>query len=150
MPAEPMTLRTFRGRPRHAAATVGLALGFRSGLEERVHAELTSQGLDVAYEEVKVKYTKPAKASTYTADFRLPNGIIVETKGQFVTADRQKHCLIKDQHPNLDIRFVFNNPNARIAKKSNTTYAMWCEKNGFIYAKKSVPLEWIAEPKCAG
>lgn len=140
--------RTFRNRSPHAAANVGLRLGFRSGLEERVNAELTEQGLDGEYEKVKIKYTRPSKDSTYTADFRLPNGIIVETKGQFVTADRQKHCLIKEQHPDKDIRFVFDNPNARIAKKSKTTYAMWCQKNGFLYAKKSVPLEWIAEPKC--
>jgi hypothetical protein len=98
------------------------------------------------FEALTIKYEKPARVSKYTPDFRLlRNGIIVETKGRFVTADRQKHLLIKAQHPNLDIRFVFDNPNARISKQSRTTYAMWCEKYGFRYAKKSIPQEWIDE-----
>ncbi len=64
---------------------------------------------------------------------------MVETKGRFLTADRQKHILIKDQHPALDIRFVFSNPNTRISKQSKTTYAMWCETHGFLYAPKTIP-----------
>ena len=39
--------------------------------------------------------------------FRLDNGIIIETKGAFNSADRKKHKLIKEQHPELDIRFMF-------------------------------------------
>ena len=123
----------------------GIVHGFRSGLESQIAAELRSKGIDPKYETRKIKYTKPARSSTYTADFELPNGIIVETKGRFVTADRQKHLLIKEQHPDLDIRFVFTNPNARISKTSKTTYAMWCEKHGFKYAKGSIPDEWLSE-----
>jgi hypothetical protein len=134
------------GRRRRTAAEVGRVAGFRSGLEERVARELEAAiGRPVPYETETLTYEKPAKKSRYTPDFKLPNGIIVETKGRFVTADRQKHLLVKAQHPHLDIRFVFTNPNARISKQSATTYAMWCEKNGFKYAKGSVPLAWIAE-----
>ena len=121
-------------------------LGFRSGLEVRVAAELeTAIGKPVPYETLTIPYNKPARTSKYTPDFQLPNGIIVETKGRFLTADRQKHLLVKAQHPHLDIRFVFTNPNARISKTSTTTYAAWCEKNKFMYAKGSVPFAWIAE-----
>jgi len=98
-----------------------------------------------AYEQVKIEYHKPAKTSKYTPDFVLENGIIIETKGIFDTADRQKHLLIKEQLPELDIRFVFSNPNQRISKISKTTYAMWCEKNGFAYFAKAVPTEWLKE-----
>lgn len=73
------------------------------------------------------------------------NGIIIETKGRFMTADRQKHLMIQQDHPDLDIRFVFNNPNARISKTSKTTYAKWCEKYGFKYAKGSIPEAWLKE-----
>lgn len=136
---------TSRGRGRRKSiAEVGRVLGFRSGLEERVAAELKAAlGRPVDYETTTIAYEKPAKKSRYTADFRLPNGIIVETKGRFVTADRQKHLLIKQQHPDLDIRFVFSNPNARISKQSKTTYADWCIKHGFAFAKGSVPAEWL-------
>jgi hypothetical protein len=121
-------------------------LGFRSGLEERVAAELErALGKPVPYETTTINYEKPAKAARYTPDFILPNGIIVETKGRFVTADRQKHLAVQAQHPHLDIRFVFSNPNARISKQSATTYAAWCEKHGFKYAKGSVPAAWLTE-----
>lgn len=121
-------------------------LGFRSGLEERVATELRGvYGYDVDYETVTIEYTKPLSRHRYKPDFPLPNGIIVETKGRFLTADRKKHLLIKEQHPVIDIRFVFSNPNQRISKQSATTYAMWCDKNGFKYAKGSVPLAWTRE-----
>ena len=122
---------------------LGIKHGFRSGFEHRVAAELKARGVEAEYEATKIEYTRPARSCKYTPDFVLPNGIIIETKGQFVTADRQKHLLIKEQHPELDIRFVFSNPNQRISKMSKTTYAMWCEKHGFQYAKGSVPTEWL-------
>lgn len=126
---------------------VGLRLGFRSGLEDKVGAQLHAAGIAVAYEEVKIKYTVPEREASYTVDFRLPNGILIETKGRFISDDRKKHKLIKDQHPGLDIRFVFSNPNSRISKQSATTYAMWCEKYGFKYAKGTIPEAWLKEPK---
>lgn len=79
----------------------------------------------------------------YSPDFILPNGIIVETKGRFLTADRQKHLIVKLQHPDLDIRLLFSNSRQRISKQSATTYALWCETKGFEYADKSIPLLWI-------
>ena len=127
---------------------VGLKYGFRSGLEKRVADELNSQGISFSYEEMKIEYTRPARQSKYTPDFVLTNsGIIVETKGRFMTDDRAKHLLLKAEHPHLDIRFVFSNPKQRISKASKTTYAMWCEKHGFKYAKGSIPAEWLRETK---
>ena len=106
--------------------------GFRSGLEEDIDKSLKSRGVSGEYEQHKISYTKPATNHTYTPDFKLPNGIFIETKGRFVLADRQKHVLIKSQHPELDIRFVFQNANNKIRKGSKTTYADWCVKNNFI------------------
>lgn len=53
--------------------------------------------------------------------------------------------LVKTQYPALDIRFIFSNANAKIAKGSKTTYAMWAAKNGFPYAHKVAPIEWLTE-----
>lgn len=119
---------------------------YRSGLEDVVGDQLRSLGIPVRYEELTLKYVKPSKLHRYTPDFLLPNGIIVETKGRFVTADRQKMLLVRSQYPDLDIRIVFSNPQTRISKKSKTTYAMWCEKYGFLFAKQMIPMEWIQEP----
>lgn len=123
-----------------------LAAGYRSGLELEVQRQLDKLGVQAAYESVKLAFVKPARNAKYTPDFVLPNGIVIETKGQFVVADRQKHILLKEQHPLLDIRFVFSNPRSRIGKGSKTTYEMWCEKHDFYYAKKLIPEEWIEEP----
>jgi len=119
--------------------------GYRSGLEESVGKFLEEHKIKVEYETTKIDYVIPERTSTYTPDFVLPNGIIIETKGRFVTADRKKHMLIREQHPEMDIRFVFSNPNTKIRKGSKTSYAMWCEKNEFQYAKKQIPEEWIDE-----
>jgi len=62
-----------------------------------------------------------------------------------VTADRQKHVLIKKQLPNLDLRFLFQNANAKLYKGSKTSYADFCMKNGFEWAHKRIPSEWIEE-----
>jgi hypothetical protein len=119
--------------------------GYRSGLEEEIDSSLKAVGIDGQYEQHKINYTKPATHHKYTPDFRLPNGIFVETKGRFVVADRKKHLLIKEQHPELDIRFLFQNANNRISKKSKTTYADWCNKHGFLYAEKEIPKEWLLQ-----
>jgi len=123
--------------------------GWRSGLEKSLAAYLDERNISYEYEEHKVKYTVPERQATYTPDFyvttRSGKLIIIETKGRFVTADRQKMLLVKEQHPDLDIRFVFSNPKTRISKKSKTTYAAWCMKHGFPYAAKVAPEEWLNE-----
>lgn len=127
------------------SALKGRAAGYRSGLEELVAEQLKEHGIEFTYEGYPLKYEVPARLAKYTADFVLPNGIIIETKGRFVTADRTKHRLIREQFPDLDIRFVFSNPNATIGKKSKTTYAMWCERLGIPFAKRLIPEEWLRE-----
>jgi hypothetical protein len=120
--------------------------GYRSGLEEDVAKELTKKGVDFEYETRKIKWTDH-KVRTYTPDIILPNSIIVELKGRFVAADRRKHLEIKKQYPEYDIRFVFQNPNARLNKVSKTTYRQWCKRHGFECAYLTIPQEWIDEPK---
>jgi hypothetical protein len=124
---------------------VALKHGFRSGLEEETSKFLTNNGATFTYEEMKIRYLQPATERTYTPDFVLENGIIIETKGRFLIADRKKHILIKRQHPHLDIRFVFSNSKQKLNKASRTSYADWCIKNGFQYADKEVPVHWIKE-----
>ncbi|WP_051247721.1 hypothetical protein [Inquilinus limosus] len=120
--------------------------GFRSGLEEDIAAFLKQEGVAFDYEAVVIPYTKPEKKHKYTPDWFLHNGIILESKGRWTTDDRQKMALVKSQYPELDIRMVFSNPNARISKASQTTYAMVCMKLGIPFAAKKPPLAWLKEP----
>ena len=119
--------------------------GFKSGLEENISVQIESKGIKVEYETEKVAYTIPASQHTYNPDFKLPNGIFVETKGRFVAADRKKHLLVKAQNPTLDIRFVFSNSKNKISKASKTTYGDWCDKNGIKYSDKIIPDYWFEE-----
>jgi hypothetical protein len=130
-------------RKKFSRKQVAAKYGFRSGLELEISESLKNRGIDGQYEENVIEYIKPITKHKYHPDFRLPNGIFVETKGRFLTADRKKHLLIKEQHPELDIRFLFQNSKVKISKNSKTTYASWCEKNGFLYADKEIPEEWL-------
>jgi hypothetical protein len=133
------------------ARAQALKLGFRSGFEMEVSEFLASLNRYVGYEEDTILYTQPEKPRKYTPDFILlkkdGSKMYLETKGRWTTDDRLKHGYIRACHPELDIRFVFQNPNQKIRKGSKTSYADYCEKKGFAYSplKKQVPPEWLEE-----
>ena len=118
--------------------------GFRSGLEEKVAKQIQKANHKLRYEVVKIKWIDFAIRS-YTPDFVLDNGIIIEVKGFFDSEDRRKHIEVRKQYPKYDIRFVFSNTNNRLYKGSKTTYGQWCEKNKFRYAHRIIPLHWLKE-----
>lgn len=122
------------------------AEGYRSGLEVAIAKQLEQLGIPFEYETLKIPFTQPSKPRHYKPDYVLPNGVVIETKGRLITADRQKHLHIKEQHPDLDLRFLFSNSATRISKRSKTSYADWCTHKGFKFAQKSIPAEWLKEP----
>ena len=112
-------------------------MNYRSQLEERVAKKLDGGCVPYLYEASKYDYTL---TSNYTPDFFLPNDVILEVKGFFKPSDRRKMLAIKQQHPDLDIRFVFQAPYNKIYKGSRTTYAKWAEKHGFPWTHfRSIP-----------
>ena len=138
-----MVQRTISKRRRHAIAN-----GYRSGLEETVSRQIADAGLPVSYETDRIEYVWPERTSKYTPDFKLPKVggfFFVETKGRWTVEDRNKHLLIRQQHPDIDIRFVFSNQNAPLYKGSPNRYCDWCDKHGFVYANKTIPPEWLIE-----
>jgi predicted nuclease of restriction endonuclease-like RecB superfamily len=132
---------------------------YRSGLEVKIAEELNDLGVVYEFEpkENKIAYTVPSSEHTYTPDFVITTKsgkqIIIETKGIWDYADRNKHLLIRQQHPHLDIRFIFTRSKSRIRKGSSTTYADICEGRGrgpfkgvtWKYHDKTIPIEWIEE-----
>jgi len=126
----------------------GIKNGYRSGLEDKIAKQIQDAGIELQYETDKVNYLVPERSAKYTPDFKLPKQggfFYVETKGIWNVADRQKHLLIKKQHPDIDIRFVFSNCRSKLYKGSKTTYAAYCEKHNFVYAHKTIPEEWLHE-----
>lgn len=118
--------------------------GYRSGLEHKLSIYLDELKQNYGYECIKIEWEDLAYR-TYTPDYILKNGIIVEVKGRFMAADRRKHIQIKKQHPELDIRFVFENSRSKIRKGAKTTYGDWCIKNGFRYYDRIIPEDWLKE-----
>jgi Autographiviridae endonuclease I len=137
---------------------------YKSSLEEAVAKQLEDAGIEFTYEGLVVPYSVPAREANYKADFPTTRSkIIIETKGHFgannspnrrfsnmkenSAKERHKFALLKEQHPELDIRFVFSRPEAPIYKGSPTTHAKWAEDHGFPWARKVVPQTWIDEMK---
>ena len=111
--------------------------------EQKLAQQILYQEGAVKYETEKIHYTIPESKHKYTPDFLLKNGIFIEAKGRFMLNDRKKHLYIQQQYPDIDIRFVFMNPNAPLRKGAKTTYAEWATKHGFLYSKGSIPTEWF-------
>jgi hypothetical protein len=118
--------------------------GYRSGLEKKLADELKVLKVKFSYESLKIEWEDLAYR-TYTPDFVLNNGIIIESKGMFTAADRRKHLAIKRQHPKLDIRFVFENSRRKLRKGAKSTYGEWCYKYGLLYSNRVIPEEWLKE-----
>ena len=116
---------------------------FRSGLEQRIADNLAKRKCEYEYEPMSVAYFVTHK---YKPDFVLPNGVIVEAKGYFRYKEQRMHRSIKEQHPELDIRFVFSNVNSRV-QGSRLTCANWCKKHNFLYSEEIVPHEWTKDVK---
>ena len=79
-------------------------MAFRSGLEEKVADLMVELGVKYEYESTKVPYEIHFN---YTPDFVLPNGIYLECKGLWEPDDRRKIKAVIQQHPEIDLRMVF-------------------------------------------
>lgn len=123
---------------------------YRNKLEESVGTQFAAAGIPFDYEGDKIPYEVPQRIARYWPDFRPRDcNIIVETKGRFDNArERQKYVLLKDQRPDLDIRFCFSRAAGKIYKGSRTTYAKWADDHGFKWCDKGrIPAEWLDEIK---
>lgn len=122
--------------------------GFASLAEEKFSKKLSAQGLRWEYEPDKIVWVP--KSRVYTPDFKvwLPDGddddyFYIEYKGYFDPKARTKMARVKEQHPELDIRFVFLQANNKLNKRSKTRYWEWAEKKGFPWADDQFPRKWL-------
>ena len=128
----------------YSATQIARKNGYRSGLEDTVATTLKGNNTSFIYEKLKFEWEDLAYR-TYTPDFVLFNGIIIETKGRFIASDRRKHIEIKRQHPKIDIRFIFTNSKTKLRKGAKSNYAEWCIKHGFRYSDLTIPEDWLKE-----
>lgn len=114
---------------------------YRSKFEHSVAGSLRERGLAFNYESKALPYTIQA---TYTPDFCLPNGVVVETKGLFPPEDRRKMLAVKAQYPDLDIRFCFQKADVKLSKaKRSLTYGAWATRHGFPWCEGQIPTAWF-------
>ena len=78
----------------------------------------------------------------YTPDFKLPNGIFLETKGWLKPSDRTKMESVIACHPELDIRMVFQY-DGWTTKLKKQRYSDWCIKRKIKYCVAKIPEEWM-------
>ena len=118
---------------------------YKSGLEYKIAGLLDAAGRTVVYERDKLDYVVPATKHKYTPDFKLKKNVFIEGKGRLLPSERKKHILVKEQNPDIEIKFFFDNADKPIYKGSPTTYGMWCEKYGFEYTdlRKGLPESWL-------
>ena len=122
----------------------------RSKLEQQFEQILQSFDTHYDYEITKIPYIVPESKHTYTVDWTIINGVLIETKGYLSDhAERNKYVLLKKQHPELDLRFVFANPQ-KLCGGMKTTHAEWATKYGFKWCSiKDVDQirSWVKEAK---
>lgn len=120
----------------------------RSKLEMQFEEILIENQANYDYEITQISYKIPESQHTYTVDWTLPSGIFIETKGYLSDhQERTKYILLKQQYPELDLRFVFAN-NQKLCGGMKTTHAQWAEKNGFQYCSvkdMDTIQQWIKE-----
>lgn len=119
----------------------------RNSFEDSIAEQIEYAVGCAAYECESIEYvSRKGERKQYYPDFVLPNGLRVEAKGLFRPEDRSKHKCIKKQHPELEVRIVFQNATTRINRKSNTTYEQWCKRHGIRCAHNTIPASWFQEP----
>lgn len=120
----------------------------RSKLELRFEDILKEMEVAYGYEVTKIPYKIPESSHYYIVDWSLENGLLIETKGYLSDhAERRKYVLLKEQYPDLDLRFVFDNPN-KLCGGTKMTHAKWAEKYEFKYCSiKDIEqvASWIKE-----
>jgi len=133
---------------------------FRSKLEGTVAKQLDLYRVAYEYEpkDGKISYRIPSTEHTYNPDFVITkkdgSKMNIEAKGIWDYDDRYKHLLIRQQHPEKDIRFVFLRSQTKIRKGSKTTYADVCNGKSrgifkghtWLYSDGGkIPTNWFKE-----
>ena len=111
---------------------------YRSKLEKKIHE--ANPYLEYEPKRCKLEYYRPHVYQTDFVDPEEPN-VYYEAKGYFRSGEARKYVMIQEQHPDIEIIFIFQNPFNKMpgAKKRKDgtflTMAEWADKHGFRYVK---------------
>ena len=123
-----------------------MRLTLKQTFEQKVMAHLTEKGVKFEFEPHSLPYSV---TRDYIPDL-LIGEMYIEIKGYFRQDAQRKMKAVKKQHPNKDIRFLFQKGDSTIqgAKKrkdgTKMTCSEWAERYGFQYAEgEEIPEQWI-------
>lgn len=115
-------------------------MGYKSGFERTLAANMRARGIKFGYETNKFPYTLER---SYNPDFEITDhGFFIEAKGLLDRDSKAKMLAVKRQHPKADIRFVFMRADKKIPG-TKQTHAEWAERNGFPWAEGVPPQVWF-------
>lgn len=151
-----MTFRQQRkpDRPKKALGASGKQARslFEIAIANHLENDANELGYSWDYESADYKYQKPlSKLSTYTPDFKIITRsgkvIFIEAKGRFRDlAEYKKVLWVQEQHPDIEIRFLFQNSMLKHSPSLPLTYGTRAEKDGFRWAHGSIiPKSWLEE-----
>lgn len=130
---------------------------YKSDLEADTADQIEAEGIKFHYERDKFKYDIPASTHKYCPDFIIPcsggKTIYLECKGAgprygLTEVTKQKLLLVKRQYPDMDLRLVFQQPNAITGQgkgKPKVTYGEWATINGFTWYNRELPKSFYKE-----
>lgn len=133
--------------------------GYRSKAEEEVAKWLMDHEIAFQYESLKLEYYKTVRGGiclkcgeksavkqkrSYTPDFVLDNGILIEYKGRLTSQDRNKLIAVKESNPDVNLKLLFGSNN-KLNKGTTKRYADWAAEHGFDYhIGKQPPKRWLS------
>ena len=104
---------------------------YRSGFEESFAFELERRKLKATYEANSIPFVTPPQKRSYTPDWKIREGVYIETKGRFTAGDRKKALWVRESNPDVTVYFLFQRGSNTLSKTSKTSYLDWCKKNDF-------------------
>jgi len=114
----------------------------KSKFEKRFYEEITKRGLTLAYEAETLSYRLEL---SYKPDWKVHDGLFLETKGKFDYTERRKILSVLRDNPNKEVRMVFMR-NQKLGKGSKMTYGEWCDKHGIRWSVfPDIPLELLKD-----
>ena len=116
---------------------------YRSGFEESFAFELKRRRLKAEYEADRIPFVTSPQKRSYTPDWKIRDGVYIETKGRFSSADRKKALWVRECNHNITVYFLFQRGHNTLSKQSKTTYLDWCKKNGFEAADYKDYKTWM-------
>lgn len=111
---------------------------YRSSFERTIAGQLEASGVDYSYETKEIPYTIH---HTYHPDF-IVGSMVLEVKGFLRRQDIAKMRAVRQQYPDMDIRFVFMDAN-KLIPGTKTTHAKWADRHGFPWCDGRIPDEWL-------